>query len=157
MEAPAAFMEMATVALAVITTALAAIVTCVTCLQFRIQRDELKLALFERRSSIYTSAKQLIVDAMTGGKTEKDKLLTFYWQVGESRFLLDEELSKLLDQILDKMTEFDHLEHMARTTERKPEERVRFRRRHQEARDWLIAQQSVLLERFKPFLSDWSV
>jgi hypothetical protein len=70
--------------------------------------------------------------------------------------LLSEDLSKLIEQILKNVTELNHVGSMAEATERKPEEQGCFLKRHAEIREWLIAQQQPLLEKFKPFLSDWS-
>lgn len=120
--------------------------------QWRTAQNKLKLDLFERRFSVYDSARKLIGSIMTSGKARDEEVHRFLSETREAKWLLNTEIAKYLDEELyAKAIELQALE---AELEGVPvgEERSANVKRQSEVKRWIREQYDVLDEEFSSFL-----
>jgi hypothetical protein len=135
---------------ALLTPAIGLGVAWIAFMQWWTNHQKYRLDLFDRRYTIYDSAKRLIGSVLTGGHADQQELIAFYWRLGESDFLLDRETSDFLSRLLDRI---DEINHWCRMAEGARADSAEFHRKALAAREWVIGQQDHLLELFRRSLT----
>jgi hypothetical protein len=137
---------------ALLTPVVAALGLYIAFRQWRLSQNKLKLDLFDRRFSVYSSARSLLASIMTTGQAKEAEIYKFLSGTQEAKWLLNDEIVEYLDkqlwkQACDLQTLQDTLESMQRGVERTQKVNQKY-----EALKWFGAQYSELDRLFSPFL-----
>ena len=120
--------------------------------QWRTAQKKLKLDLFEKRFSVYDTARTFIASVMTSGKAKDEEMNKFHSGARETKWLLNDDIATYFDEQISKNA--GELQTLDAELEGVPvgDERTENVRRQGEIKKWLIAQYKVLDEKFSPFL-----
>lgn len=120
--------------------------------QWRTAQNKLKLDLFERRFSVYDTARKLIGSIMGSGRAADAEVMRFLFGTREAKWLLNNDIAEYLyEQIYRKAID---LQTLSAELEGLPvgEERSKNVRSQSEIKKWMLKQFEVLDEKFSPFL-----
>jgi len=121
--------------------------------QWRTAQNKLKLDLFERRLSVYESARDYLASVFTSGKTSQEAEFKFLSGTRGAKWLFDDAIVQYLDKVLwQKICELGCIQS---ELEGLPVGEERSRKVHASAdiKKWMVEQTSVLDEKFSPYLS----
>ena len=139
--------------------------------QWSTARDKLKHDLFERRFSVFEVARNFCISMADLGKIEGDEGRKLSYKSSEAKWLLNQEISTYIAELLDKGMELDFLsselydlyeknpgsQYVSVELERIPKpvhEEIATKRQTQERNmKWFHEQIDVLDEKFSPFLT----
>jgi hypothetical protein len=88
-----------------LTPVIAVIAAYVAWQQWRTNRRQLRLALFDRRMSVYNSTKAIILVAIQKTRLELNDILTFDFETREHEFLFGSDITDYLKEVRDKAME----------------------------------------------------
>jgi len=122
-------------------------------MQWRTNRNRLKLELFDRRYQVYRAVKDLIDSIMVEGrvKISENEANRFVLAVSESQFLFDKGLATYIKSVSEKAVTMAVLERQL-TDLPVGERRTEVVSELDKVLGWLINQSGILAEKFSPFL-----
>lgn len=120
--------------------------------QWRTAQNKLKHDLFERRFSVFDSARKLLASIMTSGKANNEELFKFLSGTREAKWLLDDQIAEYLEKEL--YAKAVHLQCLESELQGLPvgEGRSANIKAQSEIKLWLGKQFEVLDEKFSPYL-----
>ena len=95
---------------AMLTPAIALLATYIAWHQYKTNRDQFRLGLFERRSKLFGSAGKLIGTVLQRGKVVDADLKEFLWDTKESEFLFGSDIKAYLHELYGKASDVYALE-----------------------------------------------
>lgn len=118
----------------------------------QVSKNQLKLALYDRRFKVYEAVKQLLVDASKTDRLSVDGITLFLKATTESRFLFDSKAVAFMDSVRRKALAWRQHIHEAEahppgTTVRSEAEAAASKIKASLAEDW-----KFLAEKFQPTL-----
>lgn len=124
--------------------------------QLHVNREKLKLDLFEKRFVIFVATKEFLANIAREAKVDLRMILAFKVSVAEADFLFDSDITEYLDDIARHAAKLD-------TALRKLEvlplgsERDDYAEKEAEEQLWLTEQLGVLNDRFARYMKfqDW--
>jgi len=121
-------------------------------MQWKINRNKLKLDLFEKRLAIYQETTSFLSSIVITGQVPEEKLWKFTHGTRETRWLLSEEISaymkrEIREKAIDLQILNDELKNLPEGPDRS--ENVHNQR---EIKNWIEQQFEVVDNYFKPFL-----
>lgn len=120
--------------------------------QWRTAQNKLKFDLFERRFSVYDTARTFIRSILTSGKVSDEELFKFVSGTREAKWLLNAEISEYLwKSLYQRAVELQTLD-LELADMPTGEERARNVRSQSEIKSWIMGQHDVLDEKFSEFL-----
>lgn len=121
--------------------------------QMKTEKNKLKFDLFDKRYATYDSTMSFISDIAASGKVTEDKLVQFYIEIKESKWILDEDISEFLhENIYNKAHDiFFSQKKLSRT--RPPKERDEILLDIDKMISDLRNEIDPLEKKFKPFLA----
>lgn len=141
-----------TVLSALLTPTIAVLAAIIAYRQWRTAQNKLKFDLFDRRLAVYDAARSMILSVMTSGKAQGEELQKFVIGTRPAKWVLNADIADYLDKdIWRKLTELQMVD-----TELAPlpvgDERAKNVHAQRDIKNWLMAQLTVLDEKFTPFL-----
>ncbi len=121
-------------------------------LQWRTTQNKLKLDLFEKRFSVYDTARKLLESIVINGTAKNEEIFKFQSGTREAKWLLNDEIAKyfkeeIFHNALELQTLDAELEGVSASEIRNPN-----RLKHSEIRKWIKRQYEVLDLKFSQFL-----
>jgi hypothetical protein len=98
---------------AMLTPAIALLATYIAWQQHKINKDQFRLGLFERRLKLFDSAGKLIATVIGSGKVADANLKEFLWDTKESEFLFGSDIKAYLADLYGKASDVYTLENAA--------------------------------------------
>lgn len=137
---------------ALLTPTIAVLGSLIAYRQWRTAQNRLKHDLFERRFSVYDTARTLLASIMTSGKAKDEELFKFLSGTREAKWLLDANVAEYLDKELYRKAL--NLQCLASELEGLPvgDERSSNIHKQAEIKKWFLTQYEVLDEKFSAFL-----
>lgn len=139
---------------AALTPIIAISVTYIAYKQYKIDKDNLRLALYERRFNVYQSLKQVLAEASIGGNITTNTLWDFLAITEESEFFFGNEISEYLRNI--HLKSIDLIKLKKKLEEISPpidDERLRITTEHNELVKWFSNQDKIAKDLFLKYLS----
>jgi hypothetical protein len=134
-----------------VTVALAAFVAYVEYRQYRLGHEKLKLALFEKRFSVFAGARKLLSQILTGANVTLEQLFEYRASIAEASFLFGEELTDYLEKIYKKALDLRYL-HEKMEPLPAGEERTKVAGEIRGTLEWLIEQLPRLKQEFSTYM-----
>jgi hypothetical protein len=107
--------------------------------QYQIERNELKLALFDKRMAVYKVVMETIACAATKRKLTKEQEINYLKGTGSAKWLFGPEVSTYIEKTLwGKISELAY--HNSMLEDPLPDERTKFLRERSETMKWITAQ-----------------
>jgi hypothetical protein len=120
--------------------------------QWCLAQNKLKLDLFDRRFSVYESARNFLASIMTSGRANEKELLKFLAGTREAKWLLNRQVADyLVKEIYHKALDLQTLESELQGVGLGPERTANVRKQS-ELKKCLMAQYEVLDQHFSPYL-----
>src|SRR5260370_35225646 len=91
--------------LAMVTAAIALLGRYIAWHQYKVNRGQFRLGLFERRSKLFGSAGKLIGTVLQRGKVVDADLKEFLWDTKESEFLFGSDIKSYLHELYVKASD----------------------------------------------------
>jgi hypothetical protein len=120
--------------------------------QMKIARDKLQQDFYNRRYAVFDAARTFLQDIEVHGNVPQEALQSYSAAIADAVFLLDEDLSKHLEQIRDRAFKFRNAEARAERMA-DGDARSTLSEKASDENEWLLAQLPVLVEKFKPTLT----
>jgi hypothetical protein len=95
---------------ALLTPAVAVLVSLIAWQQWRTAREKLKTELFGRRLPIYEQTREILSRQLTRGRLDRSEITEFERQARTSRWLFDATIAKYLEHVVDKLYRINELE-----------------------------------------------
>jgi hypothetical protein len=108
----------------------------------------LKMELYEKRFAIYDSARTFLRDTVVTSSVTDGMLVKYWAGINSARFLLDDELTKYLEEIERKAVDLQSIQIEAQG----PNGPSKGAHERGELKEWFYAQISILNEKFYPYL-----
>ena len=119
--------------------------------QFRLQRERIKLDLFEKRFQVFAASRKLLSIILIDASLDLKDLFEYRGAVAEATFLFGEDITGYLEEI-DKKALRMHSLHEKLNGIPPGEERSKIVEEKHEALRWLTDQLPELKRRFAPYL-----
>jgi hypothetical protein len=119
--------------------------------QKRIAKEKLRLDLFDKRFAVFDAARKFVGRALVARGVEIEDQNAFLVGVAGASFLLNDDLSKYLDEILRRAIDLPFL-HDELANAPTDDARNGLEARYLAERKWFREQTSALETKFKPFL-----
>lgn len=112
--------------------------------QHKTNKDQLRLALFERRLKVFDSTGELIATVLRQGKIANDELMNFLYDTRENEFLFGPDIAAYLHELYGKASDVYSLEEA--TDEESKKQRI-------EALNWFSGQGDEAKKRFGVYMA----
>jgi hypothetical protein len=137
---------------AIATTIIAAIVALITHRQYTVSRDQMRLALFEKRLEIYEQIYKFLSDIQGLGHVEISMFTGFYDAFHKSFFLFGDDIKRYLIEIRNHALE-QRTHHVTAKDCRDDQERLHHIKRASEEFRWLCNEIDALHKKFGRYLN----
>ena len=91
--------EVTMIYISIITTVIALVVGLVACLNYRINRENFRLALFEKRFAVFEAASQLLAKIGQDAAVEVSDMGDYLRGTANAEFLFDDSVIKFLEKV----------------------------------------------------------
>ncbi len=122
--------------------------------QYKIDKDNLRLALYEKRFKVYQSVKEILAEASINPPVNIEAFSKFLTNIDESEFLFDNEISEYLENIHMKVIHLNNLEKKLKESHLPVgDERTKFVNEEEKLIEWFQTQFKIAKELFSKYLS----
>jgi hypothetical protein len=119
----------------------------------RIQKDKLRLDLFDRRLKVFESCRQLISFIVTNGKPTREELYKFYVGSAEAGFLYGDEIDSYIEEMSNKgLRLIQVMEFLREKIYTSEEQKLKFIDESDVLFFWFTGQHKASRELFKKYL-----
>ncbi len=118
----------------------------------QVSRNQLKLALYDRRFKVYEAVKQLLVDATKTDRLSVEGVASCLKASTEARFLFDQDAVRFIDRVRAKALEWRQHVNAAELHSPGSEARSDAEAKALLAKESLVEEWSILAETFQPTL-----
>jgi hypothetical protein len=95
---------------ALLTPVIAVVAVYIAWQQYKTNKNQFRLALFDRRSKVFNSTGELIATVLRLARVEKADLTKFLWETRESEFLFGSDIAAYLHELYGKASDVYSLE-----------------------------------------------
>ena len=120
-------------------------------LQWRTNKNRLKLELFDRRVKYYEAAIQFIGDTMANNAVSDESRMKFIHARYGSAFLLNDDVTEYLKELSKKGDAVSELSSKEKDLP-SGDDKTRTIEERYEAVNWIVGQREILQRKFEPFL-----
>lgn len=121
--------------------------------QYRIQRYKLRFDLYDRRFKIFERIKEFISKIGPKNRMESKEIGIFYTSIIEYRFLFDQDVNDFIDELVEKVEEFDIVCTDIVSYQKDTPEREKLEEQREKLRWWMMERLKELPDRFEKYLS----
>lgn len=119
----------------------------------KIQKDKLRLDLFDRRHRVFRASQDLFSFIMREGKPNRDELFKFMANSSDAEFLFGSDIKVYLDEISEKGLKLIHLnERLLNNNDLSSEKRTEFANEIEQLEKWFGSQFKVSKDLFRKYL-----
>jgi hypothetical protein len=119
---------------------------------FYINRDHLRLTLFDRRLKVFEAFRDLLVGFVLEGSVSAEKLSTFILGTSEAEFIFGKEIYKYRREVIDKCVYLRQLQRRLEQENITPDERKKLSEKMEIQEKWLSNQEDQLSDKFRKYL-----
>ena len=142
-------MEVIKILSAALTLILGIIATCVLVSQYRLQRQQVKLAVFDKRYAVYEATRKYLEIITQYGEATKEQTDEFLRNADAKDFLFESDVQDFLKELLKKGGE---LSRIGASLKAEAKERDKLVKQRSELVKWAAKQFEVSIEAFGKYL-----
>jgi hypothetical protein len=127
--------------------------------QSRLNEAQLRTALFDRRVAVYDAMRSFVADIMISGTTERELLIKMLRETKHVEFLFKprDDIAGFISHFYEQGVDLQYAQKMHRAIRNAQEEpeRLRLIQREHDLLMWFKDQNTVIADKFRPYLQLW--